>query len=145
MSETHIICRKTRTTSEREAVFAIRRTVFIDEQNVPEDIEYDGSEDSALHFICLVDGRPVGAGRLSILEDRLKVERVAILKEFRGMGLGRRMVQTVLQECAKYPGKPAGGHAQIIAREFYENLGFRAVGEAFEEAGILHIKMVYDR
>ncbi len=142
-----ITCRKTRTLEEKEDVLAIRRAVFIGEQNVPEDIEYDDLDKvdagGVLHFICHVDGKAVGAGRLRVLNDSLKVERVAVLKEFRGWGLGKLIVDTILDECAKYPGKPIGGHAQLIAREFYEKLGFRAVGEVFEEAGIPHIKMVY--
>ncbi len=138
-------CRKTQTPEEREEAFAIRRTVFIDEQGVPEDIEYDEFEDSAIHFICHVDGKPVGAGRLSILDHKLKVERIAILKEYRSQGLGKLIVGTVLKECSRYPGKLIGGHAQLIAREFYEELGFRAIGEVFDEAGIPHIEMVFEQ
>ena len=87
-----IICRPIQNEDERLVVFSIRRKVFIVEQNVPEDIEYDEFEDEAMHFIGLVNGLPVGAGRLSILKDMQKVERIATLKEYRGLGMGRMMV-----------------------------------------------------
>jgi len=148
LSETHITCRKTRTISEREVVFSIRRRVFIEGQDVPEDIEYDEfdlkDENSVIHFIGLVDGKPAAAGRLCVFDDLLKVGRISVLEEFRGSGQGQLMVRTILEECGKYPGRTITGNAQLWAREFYEDLGWRAVGEVFEEAGIPHIKMVYE-
>ena len=148
MSETHIICRKIQTPEEREEAFAIRRTVFIDGQSVPEDIEYDEfdlrDDDTVVHFIGLADGFPAAAGRLSIFDDCLKVERIAVLDEFRGSGLGKEMVLAILEECGRYPEKKVMGHAQFWTKEFYESLGWKAVGDVFEEAGIMHIKMVYE-
>ncbi len=137
-----IICRTIQNTDEKQMVLRIRREVFIEEQDVPEEIEYDEFEDKSTHFICLVDGKPVGAGRLSILKDMQKVERIAILKEYRGLGLGRRMVETILLQCRS--DMPIGGNAQLIARDFYIELGFKPVGDVFLEAGIQHIKMLYD-
>ena len=138
----NIICRTIQNIDEKQMVLRIRRKVFIEEQDVPEEIEYDEFEDESTHFICLVEGIPVGAGRLSLLDNMQKVERVAILKEYRGLGLGKLMVNTILKECE--PDMPIGGNAQLIARDFYIELGFRPVGDVFLEAGIQHIKMIYD-
>ncbi len=138
-----IVCRPILDLDERQKVFDIRREVFITEQNVPADIEYDGFEDEAMHFIGLVNGQAVGAGRLTIHEDMQKVERIAILKDYRGLGLGKLMVKAILDECEKRPDIPIGGHAQLTARDFYIELGFKPVGDVFLEAGIEHIKMLY--
>ena len=130
-----IECRKIANEEEKQIVFTIRRKVFIEGQDVPEDIEYDefdkGDSADVLHFIGLVNGEPSAAGRLTIFDDYLKVERIAVLDEARGLGLGKLMVQTVLEECSRYPGRRIGGHAQLAVREFYESLGFRAVGDVF--------------
>lgn len=131
--------RKVSNDDDLQKVFAIRRTVFVDEQNCPPELEWEHEEES-VHFLGLVDGQPAGASRWRKTEKGYKLERFAVLKEFRGLGLGQALVLAVLNdlpEDANY----AYLHAQITAMPLYAKLGFKKVGEQFEEAGIKHFKM----
>lgn len=125
----------------------IRRAVFIEEQGVPEDLEIDGLDApeawgrTAEHALLRLDGEPVATGRL-LLEDGpphyAHIGRVAVLREHRGKGLGRLLMQA-LQERAHelgYPGITLA--AQLHAIGFYERLGYRARGDIFLDAGIEH-------
>lgn len=127
---------------ELQKVFAIRRIVFVDEQNCPPELEWEHEEES-VHFLGLVDGIPAGASRWRKTDKGYKLERFAVLKEFRGIGMGQALVNAVLKdlpEDATY----AYLHAQIAAMFLYAKFGFRKEGEQFEEAGIQHFKMVLD-
>lgn len=131
--------KKVENEDELQKVFAIRRTVFVDEQNCPPELEWE-YEDESVHFLGLVDGQPAGASRWRKTDKGYKLERFAVLKEFRGLGLGQALVSTVLNdlpEDATYTYL----HAQITAMPLYAKLGFKKVGEQFEEAGIKHFKM----
>lgn len=125
--------------SSLEHVFAIRRTVFVGEQNCPPELEWD-REDESTHFLATVDGIPAGACRWRKTENGYKLERFAVLREYRGQGLAQEMVRTVLGDL------PADAgyiylNAQIDARSLYSKFGFEQVGPQFEEAGIQHYKM----
>jgi predicted GNAT family N-acyltransferase len=121
---------------------AIRHEVFIVEQNVPPDIEWDEYEDSALHMICKLDGKSVGTGRISFFGDSAKIERVAVPKPLRKNGIGTIITRFLIDICKKKKSKTIYAHVQLHARGFYEKMGFSGVGETFDEAGIDHIKMV---
>jgi predicted GNAT family N-acyltransferase len=126
--------------AELEKVFAIRREVFVDEQNCPPELEWE-FEDESNHFLAAVNGEPAGASRWRKTDKGYKLERFAVLKKFRGMGVGQELVKTVLADL------PADAsyvymHAQIQAVSLYEKFNFVKVGDEFEEAGIRHFKMV---
>lgn len=126
---------------ELEKVFAIRRTVFVDEQQCPPELEWEHEEES-VHFMATVNGEPAGAARWRATEAGYKLERFAVLKEFRGMGVGQELVKTVLADL------PPGAHyiylnAQLDAMGLYSKFGFVKLGGQFEEAGIQHFKMEY--
>lgn len=126
-----------------EKIFAIRRTVFVEEQNVPEDEEYDGYEHISHHYLALVNGIPAGTCRWRITPGgKLKIERFAVLQEYRGYGIGRALMKRVLAEAptALYE---TYLHAQEQVITFYERLGFHAEGPLFDECGIMHRKMIY--
>ncbi|MGM0783278.1 MAG: GNAT family N-acetyltransferase [Pseudomonadota bacterium] len=116
----------------------IRRVVFIEEQHVPQAEEWDGRDHDCIHFLALLDGRPVGTARL--LPDA-HIGRVAVLAEARGLGIGVALMRAAI-EAARRDGHPAVElAAQTHALPFYERLGFRAFGEAFMDAGIPHRNM----
>ncbi len=128
---------------ELEQVFAIRKEVFVVEQDCPPELEWEFEEEST-HFLARVDGIPAGAARWRKTEKGFKLERFAVLKVYRGLGLGQELVKTVLEDL------PAEAvyvylHAQIQAMGLYTKFGFIAEGPQFEEAGIQHFKMVLKR
>ncbi len=123
-----------------EKVFAIRREVFVGEQNCPPELEWEFEEESN-HFLATVDGEPAGACRWRKTDKGYKLERFAVLSKFRGLGVGQAMVKAILADLpvdADY----VYLHAQIQAVSLYLKFGFEKVGPEFEEAGIRHYKMV---
>lgn len=121
-------------------VFAIRKIVFVEEQNCPPDLEWEFEEESN-HFLALYNDVAVGACRWRKTEKGYKLERFAVLKDHRGKGIGKLLVKAViadLPEDLDY----VYLHAQIQAVDFYNKLNFFKEGPQFEEAGIQHFKMV---
>jgi predicted GNAT family N-acyltransferase len=122
-----------------EKVFAIRREVFVGEQNCPPELEWE-FEDESVHFLATVNGEPAGASRWRKTDKGYKLERFAVLQKFRGAGVGQALVAAVLADL------PADAsyvymHAQIQAVSLYQKFGFVKIGDEFEEAGIRHFKM----
>lgn len=118
----------------------IRTAVFIYEQQVPEDLEWDEFDPVSLHVLALnSNDQPIGTARL--LPDG-HIGRMAVLKEWRGKGVGSAMLQRILEESSHRGMQKAMLNAQIAAIKFYEKFGFQVSGEEFMEAGIPHIKMI---
>ncbi|MBK1878866.1 GNAT family N-acetyltransferase [Pelagicoccus mobilis] len=117
---------------------SVRFTVFVDEQKVPAEIEMDEWDDRSRHVLAVAGGMAIGTGRL--LPDG-HIGRVAVLREWRGKKVGVALMETLI-EMGKLGGMPELVlSAQTQAVGFYENLGFVAHGETYEEAGIEHIEM----
>ena len=145
--------RLAQTEAERDAVFAVRHQVFVDEQSVPEELEYDELDPAADHFLVLLDGVPAGAGRLVIIDSAPGADpgqgtkasgmlgRLAVGKAARGMGLGKLLVHAIEQRATECGLAAVELHAQAHARGFYQQLGYAAYGDLFSEAGIDHISM----
>ncbi len=134
---------------EKKAIFSVRKKVFVEEQAVPENEEYDDYEDSACHF-CLLDssGKVIGTARYRTTTDGLKLERFAILKEYRSQGAGTILLKAVLSDIKAKPEfwqKKIYLHAQLTARNFYFRAGFIGVGDNFFECEIEHQKMVLNK
>lgn len=124
-----------------EAAFAIRRQVFVREQGCPPELEFEHDE-IATHFLARLEGAPAGAARWRRTENGFKLERFAVLPEFRGQGVARALIKGVLADIP--PGaQPVYLHAQTSAIPVYERSGFVVSGAEFEEAGILHYKMIH--
>jgi predicted GNAT family N-acyltransferase len=126
--------------ADLDRAHAIRREVFVVEQNCPPDLEYE-HDDVSHHFLATVDGEPAGACRWRKTDNGYKLERFAVLKSFRGYGVGAELVKAVLADL------PADAdyvylNSQTHAMSFYKKLGFEESGPEFEEAGIKHYKMV---
>lgn len=124
---------------ERERLSSVRRAVFIDEQGVPEAMEWDADDAGSLHLLA-VDGagQPIGCARL--LPDG-HIGRMAVLPAWRGRGVGRALLAAAMSAAQ------ARGHttlrlsAQTHAAGFYVRAGFVAVGDEYDEAGIPHRAM----
>ena len=121
----------------------IRTDVFIDEQRVPADMEWDEADRDAVHAVAYNRlGKPVACGRLLQPKPGVaKIGRMAVHKVLRGSGVGRQVLETLLAAAVARGDSEAVLHAQRSAEGFYLGLGFKPRGEAFEEAGIAHIEM----
>ncbi|MBS1526039.1 MAG: GNAT family N-acetyltransferase [Bacteroidetes bacterium] len=135
-----ILVHKVTYPAELEKVFAIRREVFVGEQNCPPELEWE-NEDVSHHFLATVDGEPAGASRWRKTDKGYKLERFAVLKKFRNNGVGQELVKAVLADLPADAGY-VYLHAQVNAVTLYERFGFAKIGPEFEEAGIRHYKMV---
>ncbi|MEU9705868.1 GNAT family N-acetyltransferase [Streptomyces sp. NPDC047981] len=137
---------------DREACFAVRREVFVVEQNVPQELEYDAYDATAVHVLALrEDGLPLGTGRLLFGADALgktggdasvgSLGRLAVAKAARGLGVGAALVRAI-EDAARERGLAAVDlHAQTHALGFYERLGYEVYGPEFPDAGIPHRAM----
>jgi predicted GNAT family N-acyltransferase len=128
---------------ERAQAFAIRLRVFVKEQGVPQDIELDRDDSRAIHFLAFVSARAVGTARLVRRGHGAKIGRMAVLKSFRGKGVGRKLLKRASLAAKKMDANKIYLHAQVPVIGFYEKLGFRCVGPVFDEAAMPHRKMVY--
>lgn len=138
--------------ADREACFTVRKEVFVGEQGVPEDIEYDAYDAVAVHVLAVrEDGVPLGTGRLLFGEAAAaktggdasvgSLGRLAVTREARGLGVGAALVRAV-EDAARAWGLTAVDlHAQTHALGFYERLGYVAYGPEFPDAGIPHRAM----
>lgn len=127
--------------SRMQEAWALRRRVFIEEQHVPEEIELDADDARAFHALALEDGRPVGCGRMLEHGDCVKIGRMAVLPERRGAGVGRRVLEFLMEQARRRGFRRAVLDAQLHAEGFYLKQGFIPVGDAFKEAGIMHRRM----
>ncbi|MBV1947365.1 GNAT family N-acetyltransferase [Streptomyces sp. BV129] len=138
--------------ADREACFAVRKDVFVGEQGVPQDIEYDAYDASAVHVLAVdEDGVPLGTGRLLHGEAAAaktggdasvgSLGRLAVTRRARGLGVGAALVRAI-EDAARGLGLTAVDlHAQTQALGFYERLGYTAYGPEFQDAGIAHRAM----
>ena len=127
--------------NELTKVFEIRKTVFIKEQNVPYNIEIDGLDPEAEHFIVYLDDKPIGCARIRTEKNNAKLERIAILKEQRHKGFGKQLTKFLINYCKQKNYEEIHLHSQTYVLNFYEKLGFIPIGETFYEAGMEHISM----
>lgn len=132
-----------RVTDDLAACLALRRTVFIEEQGVPEADELDDLDGQAVHLLAYVDGVPMGSARLLRSGETGKIGRVCVLASARGTGLGVALMRKALEVLAADPAlRRAKLGAQTHALGFYERLGFVAEGPEYLDAGIPHRDMV---
>jgi predicted GNAT family N-acyltransferase len=123
--------------------FALRKTIFIEEQGVREALEMDGLDDQATLILAKMKAKPIGCARYRLLDHYVKVERVGVLQESRGQGIGQAIMRFIEQEIASSsPVLTIKLHAQDHAIPFYHHLGYQDIGVPFYEAGILHQAMI---
>lgn len=126
--------------TELEQAFAIRRQVFCIEQNVSEEIEMDEFDDVATHILAFINDKPVGTARWRFTEEGAKMERFAVLKEYRGKDVGEALVNYTLDKLKDNDFIYLNAQESVI--KFYEKFGFLSVGNRFYEADIPHKKMI---
>ncbi len=123
----------------------IRRTVFIEEKNVPEEIEVDGYDTidgDCTHFLALSDSVPVGAFRcLNEGNGVMKLQRFCILRQFRGQGAGKIILKILESYCRSFGINRIEMDAKFDVAGFYEKCGYARMSDKFIEAGIPHVKM----
>ncbi len=120
---------------------SIRGEVFILEQNISKDVEMDDTLINATYILATIQDEPVGTARWRYTEYGIKLERFAVLKNYRGMGIGKALVRFILESLKREKNIYLNAQESVI--KFYEKLGFICYGELFIEAEIHHQKMVY--
>jgi predicted GNAT family N-acyltransferase len=130
------------TQKELEDAYSVRKTVFVDEQDVPLDEEIDAYEDEAEHFVMYHEGSPIAAGRFSLVDGYGKVERICVLQEARKTGAGKAIMNAIEKYAREKDIHKLKLNAQTHAIPFYAGLGYEIVSEEFMDAGIPHKTMV---
>ena len=132
--------------ADKKKAFEIRDLVFCKEQKVSKKIEFDGLDEFCNHYLAKINEIPIGTAR--IREEKkgtFKIERMAVLKEYRKKGVGKAIIKTILKHYLNL--KKVNNlilNSQVEAKDFYKKFGFVEVGEEFVEANIIHIKMMYN-
>ena len=126
---------------ELDKIISIRKIVFVQEQKVPLELEMDGFDHEAEHFIAYLDGKPIGCARVRTKNNFAKLERIAIIKKHREKGYGKELAKFLIDYCKKRGFDNIYLHSQIDIVGFYKKCGFKTRGETFLEADIKHIEM----
>lgn len=129
----------------KQDALALRHLVFVEEQGVPENIEIDKYDNDLQTIVFLIyndTNQPIATGRMRIIDEYGKAERICVLKSQRGNGCGKKIIQAIEKECIKCDLKGVKLHSQERAIIFYEKLGYKVISEAFFEANIKHYEMV---
>ena len=132
--------------SDKNNAFKIRDLVFCKEQKVSKKIEFDGLDEFCNHYLAKINELPIGTAR--IREEKkgtFKIERMAVLKEYRKKGVGKAIIEEILKNYSNLNRvNNLTLNSQIEAKDFYKKFGFVEVGDEFIEANITHIKMMYN-
>lgn len=128
---------------EIAAIKYIRTQVFQIEQGVSAELEFDGLDADAIQFLAYSNGKAIATARVREIDVNIaKIERLAVLPEYRKQGVGKRLMESAVSVIASLDKSLAIVHAQEYVASLYQQLGFEIVGERFSEAGIAHVKMV---
>ena len=132
--------------SDKKKAFEIRNLVFCEEQKVSKKIEFDGLDQFCDHYLAKINEVPIGTAR--VREEKkgiFKIERMAVLKEYRKKGVGKAIIKEILKHYLNLNKlNNLILNSQIEAKDFYKKFGFVEVGEEFIEANIIHKKMIYN-
>lgn len=143
---TSIQVRKIVNDAELQDAYTIREKVFVEEQGVAPEDEYDEFDSSSTHFVAYdAEGSPCGTARWRETPGGIKLERFAVLKHCRGTGIGAMLINNILHDIEEDPNvseQKLYMHAQSTAVGFYKRFGFEVVGDEFLECGIRHYEMV---
>lgn len=110
----------------------VRKAVFVEEQGIPAELEFDDLDVKCPHLVVYLDKKPVGCARLVYKEGKCYYSRIATLKECRGKGIGRILLEELEKKARSDGVKEVYLEAQVTAKGFYEKLGFEAYGEVFQ-------------
>ncbi len=140
-----ITIKRVSTQAELVEALTIRIRVFVQEQQVPAEIELDTDDQRAIHFLAIQSGKAVGTARVVIRQGNAKIGRMAVLKSYRRKGIGAALLKRAILLSKRLHTRRIYLHAQVAVIKFYQRMGFRAVGGMFDEAGIAHQKMILGR
>lgn len=118
--------------------FLVRGKVFVVEQNIDYELEFDGLDAECVLFVSYLEDKPVGAARLY----KNKIGRVSTLKTYRNMGVATAIMNSIELYAIKHHLSELKLHAQLYVKEFYLHLGYKPEGKIFIEADIEHIEMI---
>jgi predicted GNAT family N-acyltransferase len=140
--KTAVRVRRIESGKQLEKAYSIRTRVFVKEQGVPEEIELDHDDKRAVHFLAFAAGKACGTARVVIRHGNAKIGRMAVLRSYRGKGIGTRLLKQAIRMAKQQNAKTIYLHAQVSVIGFYQTMNFRCVGPVFNEAGIPHRKML---
>lgn len=131
-------------TADYELAMRVRNLVFVHEQNVPQELEKDEFDSLSWHIIALYGDEVIATGRIYTAVEKLdtaKLGRVAVMRAYRGRGIGRKIVNLLINKAKELKCSRIEIHAQSQVEAMYKKLGFKTTGSVFEEAGIKHVPM----
>lgn len=133
--------------SQLHQAYSIRKKVFVEEQQVPREEEIDEFENICHHYLAYDEqGKAIGTARWRKTDNGFKLERFAILKEYRKKGVGSELLKKILKDVLQNrttPNEQIYLHAQIEAMPLYKKFKFKEEGNKFDECGIMHYKMKF--
>jgi predicted GNAT family N-acyltransferase len=136
-----LVFKQAKTSSDFFKLFEIRKKVYVDELNVPKEIEFDEYDKTALHFIVEFEDIVIGTARLVVLDKQGKIGRVCILQEYRKKGIGTKLIKSIIKTAKKLGLEKLIVEAKLKALPFYEKIGFHSEGNEYKEVGIPHKRM----
>jgi len=135
--------RQTDWKNDQLSIKSVRENVFVIEQSIPEELEWDEHDKTARHLLAIdTDAHPIGTARLTMLGEQSQIGRLAVLKNWRGIGIGRSLLEEMVRLAIEEKLSSISLNAQVRVMSFYKSFGFSSVGNEFLEADIPHQKMV---
>ena len=126
---------------EHESLKMIRQKVFIEEQNVMSQLEWDGMDEEAIHFLAFKNEKAIGCARAFVIENFMQLGRMAVLKEYRGEGVGTALIEKAITTAKLNQLSAIYISAQCHAIDFYKKFGFEVTSDIYLDAEILHRDM----
>ncbi len=126
---------------EYELLTMIREKVFIEEQKVTSQLEWDGMDKDAIHFLAFKDKKGVGCARAFVIQNRMQLGRMAVLREYRGEGIGSALIETAMTLAKLNQLSGIYISAQCHAIDFYKKFGFEVTSDIYLDAEIPHRDM----
>ena len=126
---------------EYELLTMIREKVFIEEQKVTSQLEWDGMDENAMHFLVFKDEEAIGCARAVVIKNYMQLGRMAVLKEYRGQGIGSALLEKAIVTAKLNQISSIHISAQCYAIDFYLKFGFKVMSDIYLDAEILHRDM----
>ncbi|MET3194098.1 GNAT family N-acetyltransferase [Gottfriedia sp. OAE603] len=130
-----------KTDEQIQDALKVRTEVFVVEQQISKDLEFDGLDNECFHFVAYDGEQPIAAGRLRVIDSNGKVQRICVRKDYRGKQIGNDIMHLIHKTAKENGILQLVLHAQESAIPFYEKLGYHISSEIFYEAGIPHAEM----
>ena len=126
---------------EDESLTMIRQKVFIEEQNVTSQLEWDGMDEEAIHFLAFKNEKAIGCARAFVIKNHMQLGRMAVLKAYRGESVGTALIEKVITTAKLNQLSAIYISAQCHAIDFYKKFGFEVTSDIYLDAEILHRDM----